>query len=242
MLNPHCVRRWPAILLTGALASTLFAARTTHAAEDEIYTFFRAEEFGYRLGDQDSFNWDAEGWIGGDDHKLWFKTEGERVNGSGVESTEVQLLYSRLIADFWDFQAGLRYDFKPEPERTFAVIGVQGLAPYWFEIDASAFISDQGDVSARFKAEYDLLLTQKLILSPLLEMNLAASSDEKRGVGSGLNDLELTLTLRYEVVREFAPYIGVSWERKYGQTADFARAEGEDIERTAFMAGVRFWF
>lgn len=242
MSNHSLSRCWPATLLAGALVSALLTARTTHAAEDEIYTYFRAEELGYRIGDGDSFNWDAEGWIGGDYNKLWFKTEGERVNGNGLENAEVQLLYSRLIADFWDLQAGLRYDFKPEPERGFAVIGVEGLAPYWFEIDASAFLSDQGDVSARFKAEYDLLLTQKLILSPLLEMNLAASSDEKRGVGSGLNDLELNLTLRYEVVREFAPYIGVSWERKYGQTADFARAEGEAIERTAFMAGVRFWF
>ena len=240
MLNHNLSRRWPATLLAGILASALFT--TTHAAEDEIYTFFRAEELGYRIGDGDSFNWDAESWVGGDYNKFWFKTEGERVNGNGLENAEVQLLYSRLIADFWDLQAGLRYDFNPEPERSFAVIGVKGLTPYWFEIDASAFVNDQGDVSARFKAEYDLLLTQKLILSPLLEMNLAASSDEKRGVGSGLNDLELNLTLRYEVVREFAPYIGVSWERKYGQAADFVRAEGEDIERTTFMAGIRFWF
>lgn len=241
MSNHSLSRRWPATLLAGALASALLTAKTA-TAENEIYTFFRAEEFGYRLGDQDSFNWDVQGWVGGDYNKLWLKTEGERVNGSGVESAEVQLLYSRLIADFWDFQAGLRYDFKPEPERSFAVMGVEGLAPYWFEIGASAFVSDQGDVSARLEAEYDLLLTQKLILSPALEMNLAASSDKERGVGSGLNDLELTLTLRYEVIREFAPYIGVSWERKYGRTADFARAEDEDIERTAFMAGVRFWF
>lgn len=120
----------------------------------------------------------------------------------------MQLLYSRLISDFWDLQVGLRHDFRPEPERGYVVLGFQGLAPYWFDVDASAFISNQGDVSARFKAEYDLLLTQKLVLSPSLELNLAAQTDSERGIGDGVNDLELSLSLRYEVIREFAPYIG----------------------------------
>ena len=146
MSNHNLSRHWPALLLTGILASILLAAKTTHAAENELYTFFRAEEFGYRIGDGDSFNWDAEGWVGGDYNKLWFKTEGEQVNGSGLKTPRCNCA-GRLIADFWDLQAGLRYDFNPEPERSFAVIGVEGLAPYWFEIDASAFISDQGDVS-----------------------------------------------------------------------------------------------
>ncbi|NJN47331.1 MAG: copper resistance protein B [Candidatus Competibacteraceae bacterium] len=241
MTNHQSSHRLRAVLLASVLASTLLTT-SAGAAEGGIYTFIQAEEFGYRLGDEDSFNWDAQGWIGGDYHKLWFKTEGERVNGEGFEEAEAQVLYSRLISQFWDLQAGLRYDFEPQPERSFAVFGLHGLAPYWFEINAKAFINDQGDLSARLEAEYELLLTQKLVLSPTLELNLAGGTDKERGVGSGFNDLELSLTLRYEVIREFAPYIGVVWEKQYGKTADLARAEGMDIERTAFMAGFRFWF
>jgi len=212
-------------------------------ADDQIFTFFQAEELEYRLDDdEDSFNWEAQGWIGEDFNKLWFKTEGEKIDGGDLEEAEVQLLYSRLISPFFDLQAGIRYDFKPEPERVFAVLGVQGLAKYWFEIDAAAFISDEGEVSARFEAEYELLLTQRLILQPSVEINLSAKDVEERGIGSGFNDIELGLRLRYEIRREFAPYIGVNWERKLGNTADLARAEGEGVERTAFVAGFRFWF
>ena len=225
-----------------ALAVIAWLTTTAQAAEEEIFTFFQAEELGYRFGDEDTFNWHAQGWIGGDFNKLWLKTEGERLRGEGVEEAELQVLYSRLISDFWDLQIGLRHDFKPEPERSYLVIGAQGLAPQWLEVDAQLFLSDEGDVSARLDAEYELLLTQKLILSPTVEFNLSASSDEERGVGSGLNDIEAALTLRYEIIREFAPYIGVSWERQFGETADLAEAEGEDIESTRFMAGVRFWF
>ncbi|MEE4379889.1 MAG: copper resistance protein B, partial [Candidatus Competibacteraceae bacterium] len=171
MANHQSSHRLKAVLLVIVLAA-LFLTTAIEAAEEDIYTFFQAEEFGYRLGDEDSFNWEAQGWIGGDYNKLWFKTEGERVNGEGFEEAEVQLLYSRLISQFWDLQVGLRYDFDPQPERSFAAFGVQGLAPYWFEIDATAFVSDRGDVSARLAAEYELLLTQKLILAPAFELNL----------------------------------------------------------------------
>lgn len=242
MKNNHAKRCLRTLLTAGVLAPAVWWSAADAVEEKDIFFFFQAEEFGYRLGDENSFNWDAQGWVGGDFNKLWLKTEGERVNGSGVESAEVQILYSRLISDFWDFQAGIRYDFKPEPERAFAVIGVEGLAPYRFETSAALFVSDKGDISARFETEYELLLTQKLILQPSLELNLAAQDDTERGVGSGINDLELALTLRYEIVREFAPYIGVNWERKFGETADLARDENEDIDRTSFMAGVRFWF
>jgi copper resistance protein B len=241
--NNNDYARLRAPFLAGVLASALWLTAAGAAEEHEpVFFFFQAEEFGYRLGDEDSFNWDAQGWAGGDFNKLWLKTKGERVNGSGVDNAEVQFLYSRLISDFWDFQAGIRYDFKPEPERFFGVIGFEGLAPYRFETNAALFVSDEGDVAARFETEYELLLTQKLILQPLLELNLAAQDDEERGIGSGINDLELALTLRYEVVREFAPYMGVNWERKFGATADFAREENEDVTRTTFMAGIRFWF
>ena len=159
-----------------------------------------------------------------------------------MEKGEIQLLYSRRLSDFFDAQAGVRYDFAPDPERGFGVFALQGLAPYWFEVDASAFVSNEGELSARFEAEYDLLITQKLILQPTAEVNIAAQSVRERGIGSGINDVELGLRLRYEIERKFAPYVGTSWERKIGQTADYARNEGEDVDNLSFVTGVRFSF
>ncbi|MGB2130243.1 MAG: copper resistance protein B, partial [Marinobacterium sp.] len=135
-----------------------------------------------------------------------------------------------------------RYDNQPGPSRTYAVAGLQGLAPYFFEVDANLFLSDEGDTSARLEAEYDLLLTQRLILQPAAELNVAFSDDEEIGIGTGLSSAELGLRLRYEVNRKFAPYLGVQWERKFGNTADYARNEGEDIESTAFVLGISAWF
>ncbi|WP_225769639.1 copper resistance protein B [Inquilinus sp. Marseille-Q2685] len=212
-------------------------------AEHSIFTWFQADQFEYRLNDgQDSFNWEAQGWVGSDDEKAWLKTEGAVPLDGPVEEAEVQLLYSRRISDFFDAQAGIRYDIRPEPERGFAVLGIQGLAPYFFEVGAAAFVSNEGEVSARFEAEYDLLVTQRLILQPAAEINVAIQEVEERGVGSGINDIELGLRLRYEFAREFAPYIGVNWERKLGRTADLARDEGEDVSDVSFVGGIRFWF
>jgi len=225
---------WPAFVLADASAAEM---------DDQIFTFFQAEQLEYRFKDgKDSLNWDAQGWIGEDYNKLWIKTEGEKVFGGALEEAEVQVLYSRLIHPFWDIQVGGRYDARPQPQRGFGVIGLQGLAPYFFEVDAAGFVSHEGDVSARLKGEYELLLTQKLILQPSAEFNLAAQQVEKLGIGSGLTDVELGLRLRYEFVREFAPYVGVSWERKIGKTADFARDEGEDVDALSLVTGVRFWF
>lgn len=232
-------------LIAVAMAALISFGQVATAAEldNRIFTFFQAEQLEYRLSDgKDRLNWDAQGWIGGDYNKLWLKTEGETVFDGGIEEAEIQLLYSRIIHPFWDIQIGGRYDVRPQPQRGFGVIGVQGMAPYFFEVDAAAFVSHKGDVSARIKGEYELLLTQKLILQPSVELNLAAQRVEELGVGSGLTDVELGLRLRYEFVREFAPYIGVSWERAIGKTADFAREEGEDVDALSFVAGVRFWF
>ncbi len=188
--------------------------------------------------------WDGQGWYGGDYNKFWFKTEGERsLEGGGFGEVEVQGLYSRAIRPFWDVQVGVRQDIKPDnPSRTFGVIGIQGLAPYWFEVDAAAFISDDGDISARLEVEYDLLLTQRLIMQPRFETNIAIQDVALLGVGSGVNDVELGLRLRYEIKREFAPYVGVNWSRKLGETADFARANFEDPGSASLVAGIRFWF
>ncbi len=170
------------------------------------------------------------------------KTEGEKIFDGDLEEAELQVLYSRAITAFWDIQAGVRQDFKQGPSRTSGVIGLQGLSPYWFEVDVAAFISEDGDISARVEGEYEVLLTQRLIAQPRAELNLAAQDVEELGIGSGFTDVELGLRLRYEVRREFAPYVGVSWSRKVGETADFARVTGEEVDAVSFVIGVRMWF
>ncbi|HEX8381568.1 MAG TPA: copper resistance protein B, partial [Allosphingosinicella sp.] len=153
-----------------------------------------------------------------------------------------QALWSRAINPWWNLQAGVRYDFRPDPERAHLVLGIEGLAPYWFEIDAAAFVSHKGDVTARFEAEYDQRLTQKLILQPRIEFDLAAQDVPELGIGSGLSTAELGLRLRYEFVPEFAPYVGVAYECAFGDTADFRRAAGDRAGGLNFLVGVRAWF
>jgi copper resistance protein B len=220
-------------------------ANTAWAADDHatIFTYLEVEQLEYRLArGGKTIHWDAQGWIGDDHHKAWLKTEGEHPRRGKLERAELQLLYGRPIAEFWDLQIGVRRDFRPAPERSFAVIGFQGLAPHFFEIDASAYLSDRGEASARVKAEYDVLLTQQLVLQPQGEINLALQDVPERHVGSGVNNVELGLRLRYEVTRKFAPYVGVNWERRLGEAADFARAEGEKIDTRSVVVGTRFWF
>jgi copper resistance protein B len=219
-----------------------FGVRPVH--DDEIFTVFRADRFEYQTGEgKDTLLWDVQAWVGTDYNKLWFKSEGTWLfDKDKFEEAETELLYSRNITTFWDLQIGVRHDFEPDPDRTFAALGFQGLAPYWFEVEATAYISEGGDLSARFEAEYDLLLSQRLILQPRFETSFAVQEVEKYGIGQGFNDIELGGRLRYEIRREFAPYIGVSWHRKLGETADLAEDEGENTDVMSFVAGVRMWF
>jgi copper resistance protein B len=216
--------------------------------DQEVFWFLLFDQLEYRGNEgPDTLNWDVQGWIGGDYNRIWVKTEGEhQTSGDSAGEAEVQVLYSRLISPFWDFQAGVRYErlygTGPDPSRGFAVAGIQGLAPYWFELDFALFLSDDGDVSARLTAEYDLLLTQRLILQPRLEVDVAAQDVPEFGLGKGFNDIELGLRLRYEIRREFAPYIGISWTRQLGDTADITRSEGGDVDNFAVLAGLRLWF
>ena len=191
---------------------------------------------------EDGYLWDAQGWYGGDINKLWVKTEGEGNFGESPEAAEVQALWSRAITPWFDFQAGVRYDFRPDPERAHLVVGLQGLVPYQFEIDAAAFLSGEGDLTARFEAEYDQRITQRLILQPRMEFELAAQDVPEIGIGSGLSTLEAGFRLRYEFVREFAPYVGVEYERAFGDTADFRRSAAEDVGGWSLLAGIRVWF
>lgn len=202
---------------------------------------FNLAEYQARQG-RDGYRWDGEAWFGGDIHRLTIKTEGEGAFREGVETAEIQALYSRAIGPYFNLQAGVRHDFQPSPTRTYATIGIEGLAPYWFEVEAAAFLSNKGDLLGRLEGYYDQRLTQRLVLQPRVELNLAAQDVPENRIGAGLVDAELGLRLRYEITRQFAPYVGISYEAKTGRTADFARADGQDPATTSFVAGVRLWF
>ena len=186
--------------------------------------------------------WDADAWYGGDINKIWFKTEGRSsLNKGDVEDAEIQALYSRAVAPYWNLQTGIRHDFKPD-SLDHAVIGIQGLAPYFFEVDMSAYLSTEGDVTARAELEYELLLTQRLILQPRIEANVSAQDIPDRQIGAGLNNINAGLRLRYEIKRQFAPYIGVEWQGNFGGTKNIIEATGGEAYRTVVLAGVRTWF
>ncbi len=189
----------------------------------------------------DLYLWDIQGYYGGPTERLWFKSEGEGEFGSGPEDAEMQALYAKAFAPFWDVQAGVRHDLGG-PDTTHAVIGVQGLAPYLFEIDAALFLSHRGDVTARLEAEIDQRITQRLILQPRIEANLSAQDIPELGIGAGLDQIEVGIRLRYEIAREFAPYVGIEQSWRTGQGATFARARGGDPSATSIIAGIRFWF
>ncbi len=231
-------------LLTG-LASMLSVASNSAVAgtrDDPVLTSVLVDQLEIRDDEDDNpLVLEGQGWIGRDLQKLWIKTDIERVDGK-TEEVELQVLYSQAVATYWDFQLGLRKDFKPTPDRSWAVIGFQGLAPYFFEVDTALFIGESGRTALRLEAEYELLFTQRLILTPDIEINFYGHNDEDIGVGSGLSDVQAGLRLRYEIRREFAPYIGVNWSKKFGNTADFSRLEGADVSETQLVLGIRFWF
>ena len=210
----------------------------------QTMSFLQVERFEYQSsGPSGTVLWDAQGWTGGDYNRFWVKTEGEHSGATdSIEEAEIQALYSRPISPYFDFQAGMRQDLQPGARRTFGVVGIQGLAPYWFEIDTALFISHQGDVSARFEAEYELRFTQRLILQPRAELNFAFQDVPDLAIGSGLSTAEVGARLRYEFKREFAPYAGVSWGRAVGGTADFLRLDRRDPGGLSFVAGLRLWF
>jgi len=192
-------------------------------------------------GEGNAAVWDAEGWYGGDTNKVWLRSEGEHVGGT-TQNARADLLWDHTFARWWSVQAGGRQDFGAGPGRTWAAIGVQGLAPYWFDTEATFYVGEQGRTAVRLKTEYELLFTQRLILQPEGEANLYGKADPARQLGSGLSDLEIGLRLRYEVQREFAPYIGVVWSRQFGGTADRVRESGGDPNDVQFVAGLRAWF
>ena len=241
--SPTTTSRTPIPVLTDADREAAFPPLGGHQVHDSgINSFFLLDQLEYQDADEGStLAWDASGWVGGDINRLWVRSEGERTNGV-TEDAELQLLYGRSVSPWWDVVAGVRQDFKPESPQTWAAFGIQGMALYDFEAEATAFIGENGQTAARLEGEYDILLTNRLILQPTAEANFYGKNDPERGVGSGLANTEVGLRLRYEIVRQFAPYIGVTWSRSYGNTADFIRDEGGDVNEARFVAGIRMWF
>lgn len=186
-------------------------------------------------------NWDTTGWIGRDLDRFWFRTDGDGEDG-GIADAYADLLYGRAIARWWDVVAGVRQDVRPGPARTWAAVGIQGLAPYWFEVEATAYVGAGGRTHFRFEGEYELLLTNRLVLQPLMELEVYGKADPERGIGAGISTADAGLRLRYEFRREFAPYLGVTWQRKFFGTADAARAAGEETGGARLAVGLRFWF
>ncbi len=212
-----------------------------HGGQRLYQVMFNVAEAQLRKG-RDGFEWDGEGWFGGDIHRLWVKSEGEGEFGRSLEKAEVQALYSRAVGPYFNIQGGVRHDFKPNPSRFYAVAGFEGLAPSFFDVEGALFLSNKGELMARLEGYYDQRITQRLILQPRAEVNFAAQNSREIGVGSGLSDAELGLRLRYDIRREFAPYVGVQYQQAFGKTRRYLRDEGEDAGGWSLLTGVRMWF
>jgi copper resistance protein B len=209
---------------------------------------FLLDQLEVTLGDGDAgYSWDAQFWYGGDIDKFWLKTEGEGTFGERFEGVELQGLWSHAIDPWFDLQAGVRQDIGAGPDRTHLVLGVQGLAPYWFEVEGAVFLSTEGEVTARFEAEYDVRLTGELILQPKIELDFSLQDIAELRLGSGITTAELGARLRYEFFPRsgpavIAPYVGIMYEQAFGRTEDFRVAEGEEAGGLKLLVGVRTWF
>ena len=189
----------------------------------------------------DSGAWDTKGWVGGDRDRFWFRTEGD-VRDARFAATQTHVLFGRAIARWWDVVAGVRQDVRPGPAQTWAAVGIQGIAPYWFDVQATAYVGASGRTHFRVETEYDLLLTNRFVIQPLLETEIYGKDDPEHGFGAGLATVDLGVRLRYEIRREFAPYVGLVWSRKFFGTADLAEGAGETPAGTRLAVGLRTWF
>jgi len=224
-----------------AMARAERAMRREHGGGSWHQLRFDLAEVQLRAG-RDGYRWDGEAWIGGDIDRLVLKSEGSGSFGGAVDDAEVHALYGRALDPYWTLQAGIRQDLARGSRATYAAIGVEGMAPYWLQLDAALFLSTNGDLLSRIEGAYDQRITQDLVLQPRMELDLAAQDVPQTAIGAGLSQVELGLRLRYERARAFAPYLGISWDRRLGRTADFARARGDGTGGTALVAGVRAWF
>lgn len=195
--------------------------------------------FGFNEGN--TFRWEAQGWIGTDENRLWLFSEG-RYSNNELDDGIQQLFYGRAISTYFDALIGIRYDLDSLPSRGWGAIGIQGLAPQFFKVSATAYISGEGHLAARLEASYDLLITQRLILQPQVELNFYTKDDPARLVGAGLSELDAGLRLRYEITRQFAPYVGITYLGQYGATANYVSAAGGTTQQVRFTVGLRTWF
>lgn len=243
-----------ALVVLAVLGFAANAGAQTHAAHDTvefeppvmdrmIYVHGILNQFEGRVnGGTPELRWSGQAWAGTDYDKLWLKTEGFRRADGSIDDGKHELLYDRAIPTYFDLQGGIRADIDSRPSRTWGAFGIQGLAPYFFDVEATAYVSDQGHFAGHLEGSYDLLITQRLILQPQAEMNLYSKSDSPRLVGTGLSDIDAGLRLRYEFGRKLAPYLGVAYEGKFGETATFARRAGESTGGARFLFGMRSWF
>jgi copper resistance protein B len=226
-------------ILSGPAAGAEHHQHQHDHGDNPLLTYVEIDKLEQRSQDS-AQSLDAQAWVGKDLHKLWLKSELSRVDGV-TEEAEIQALYSRGFAAYWDIQIGLRHDSKPLTRNWFAV-GVKGLAPYWFELDASIFVSSADAVAASLSAEYELHITQRLILTPEMELTAYGQDDPDAGTGSGLSSLSGELRLGYEISRKFTPYIGIAWEKAFGKTAEYAEEEEESADDVKGVIGIHAWF
>ena len=224
-----------------AMAMGLHHLQEFHGGQKFSQLLVNIAEYHFNRG-RDGYQWVGQGWYGGDINRLWFKTQGDGEIRRGVDKAEVQGLFSHAIGPYFNLQGGVRYDFKPNPSRTYATVGIEGLAPGFFDIEAALFLSNKGELMGRFEGSYDQRITQRLILQPRVEINAAAQNSRSIGVGSGLSDVEAGLRLRYDIRREFAPYVGVQYKRALGTTGRYLRDAGERTGGWSILAGIRTWF
>ena len=235
--------RQPIPMLTEVDRQAAFPTVSGHAAHDrQVVSFVQFNRLEAWDADEGTgLFWDARAWIGYDVDKLWLRTEGERIDGS-TESADIELLYGRAIARWWDLVAGVRHDLEPGESQSWAALGVIGLAPQKFEVEATAYVGDAGRTAGRLEVEYELLLTNRLIAQPLIELQVLGKDDPERAQAAGFTTVEAGLRLRYEFNRKLAPYVGIVYERALGDTADLRRLDGDDVDDTRVVAGLRMWF
>ncbi len=216
--------------------------RPRFADEQNFFSLRMSRLEAVRVDDRTTGTYDLQAWFGRDYDRLFFKSEGDYADGT-LEESSSELLWGHAVAPFWDTQLGVRYDTQEGvSDRAWLAAGIQGLAPYWFEVDATAYVGEGGNVAANLEVEYEMLFTQRLILTPRLETDFYGQRDAVRGQGAGLSSASFGLRLRYEFRREFAPYLGIEWASQYGETRRFTEAAGGDPRETRLLAGLRFWF
>jgi copper resistance protein B len=244
MVSVRPGRTWLLVLLAAPLMAIAGPPMemTAHMDDDPWHAMVLVDQLEWQDAEEgDALAWDLEAWAGSDHDRVLLRAEGERVDGE-TEENRLELLWWQPVTARWDLVAGLRQDLEPEAARSYAALGVQGLAPGWIHVEATAYFGERGQSGVVVKAGPELLLTNRLLLAPLVEIDAWGRDDEVNGIGNGVSRVTAGLRLRYEIRREFAPYVGLEWAGKLGDTADLARDAGESVRDARWVAGLRVWF